>query len=851
MKKLLTCFFAIALFTPVAHAADGAVSRVMPSGGGDAKPVTSARNSGVSRSTVRAPQTKNKDVSSVAPNVRGTVSRVFTGAAPKVTGAVAPRSNVVSRSVVTTRGDAIGNVRGERSVTATPSTSGRRAGVGVRPTTTAVGGRAEIGDSGIQTGSNIDASIRNVRGRAATVTAESIEEAKQVLEQTASLNKSCQEQYNECMDQFCAVIDANQKRCSCSSNIAQYAKVESAVKDANNQLNEVAQRIRYVGLSADEIRAIMNETEAEEALSGSTDTSETRSMLEEIEDLIRDPQTATASYSEGASFGLDLNLDFSSDGADMFNLDFLNTDNTSFSNLRGADLYNAAKKRCSTVLTQCKDAGATTTQITGNYDLAIDKDCVAYEQGLNKMNDTLRSNVRSANLMLQKARLAVLQNKNQYDAKGCIAALNTCMTDDMVCGSDYFKCVDPTKRYIDENGEVVLGQDISNITAFMEDYNNASIDRTFLENAQNTNITEGDCNAVAANDGKCVAKYLLSKIGTGAKVTDGGLCRAVLDKCQAYTYQNGTYDKYNDVVINYVQRAMVNIRAAQQQIISDYASSCMTDIAACYNQQVSQLNTWSSGSSLNGIYNVMRGACRNVALTCAFAIFDQDSDYPADTSDDKYITGVSEMFYNSLLCEDGEIYKNGKCVNEKNRVIWNYNNMATGYTGENFDEYFTKNNAYNLPIYSDLSDFAPDAMCFLHHRAWCYRVSDKQLNCVPFGTFTNNSNGSCGSDGNRYDAFPYSKISIPAADVNTIISRGDTNVYLSVASNNDWCTAKSWTLLDENGCTCMSGAMENDGISCTRPAGWTETSSCPAGYTKKEENPGSCYKPNITLREIK
>ena len=34
--------------------------------------------------------------------------------------------------------------------------------------------------------------------------------------------------------------------------------VEQAVKDANAQLNEVAQNIRYVGLSADEISAIMS-----------------------------------------------------------------------------------------------------------------------------------------------------------------------------------------------------------------------------------------------------------------------------------------------------------------------------------------------------------------------------------------------------------------------------------------------------------------------------------------------------------------------------------------------------------------------------------------------------------------
>ena len=38
----------------------------------------------------------------------------------------------------------------------------------------------------------------------------------------------------------------------------------------------------------------------------------------------------------------------------IFCLDFLNTSTSSFSNLRGAELYNAAKNRCNTVLNQCK-----------------------------------------------------------------------------------------------------------------------------------------------------------------------------------------------------------------------------------------------------------------------------------------------------------------------------------------------------------------------------------------------------------------------------------------------------------------------------------------------------------------
>ena len=535
----------------------------------------------------------------------------------------------------------------------------RRAGVTLRPTTAEVGGRATIAGTDIQTGSNIATEARAVQSRATTnagteTTAESIAAAKATLEQTAELNASCQQQYNDCMDQFCAVIDSNQGRCSCSANLSNYAEVEEAVTDANTQLNEVAQQIRYVGLSADEIRAIMNATEAEEALAGARDNTANRNMLEEIEELIMDPTGGTSYTASSGYTGLDMNIDFSSDMSDLFSLDFLNMGTTSLSNLRGTALYNAAKSRCKTVLNQCKEAGANIDQISGNYDLAIDKDCIAYEQGLEKMNETLKSNVRSANLMLQKARLAVVQNKNQYDIRGCIGALETCMTDDMVCGSDYEKCLDPSKKYIDENGEVVLGQDISTILTNMSTYDNSAINADFIKNA-----VTGSADDAADTNGSSVVKYLMQKIGMGEEVTDGGLCRPVLDKCQMYTYTDSDdgnkYNQYNDVVVNYIQRALVNIRAAQQQIISDYASECMVDVANCYNQQVTQVNAWSSNADIGSIYNVMRGACYNVALTCAYAVFANDKTNSCSTAD-TCITNISQMFYQSLLCPDDKTF---------------------------------------------------------------------------------------------------------------------------------------------------------------------------------------------------
>ena len=350
----------MALYAPTAFA-DGSISRVLPS----------ATNVGTSQSTQNAsPRTNATDTNRAAQNTTRAVTRqpitsesnnnatsiVRSGARTinlKNTIEATPTEN--ASSVARTSGTSVARSRAAGAITTTSARDNlttatetvgrnarvnaasinnnpivRRAGVSLRPTTAEVGGRATIGNTNIQTGSNITSEVRALQSRAATTTTrESIAEAKERLEQTADLNKSCQEQYNDCMDQFCAVIDANQKRCSCSANLSKYTKVEDAVKDANTQLNEVAQRIRYVGLSADEIRAIMSATEAEEALSGQTDTTETRNMLEKIEDMIKDPKS-NATYTADTYTGLDMNLDFSTESAELFNLDFLNTGTNSF-----------------------------------------------------------------------------------------------------------------------------------------------------------------------------------------------------------------------------------------------------------------------------------------------------------------------------------------------------------------------------------------------------------------------------------------------------------------------------------------------------------------------------------------
>ena len=714
MRKFSTFFSLIAICTANVFAADATISRVVPTKNATER-VEHAESTVVKNRSARE---SNRNVTTSS---RG-ASRSVANVKPVAKTSDKP-VNVISRSVSNRQKsqraslDAAVNTVGRNPRTEAASINNnpalRRAGVTLRASTAEVGGRATIGNTGMQTGSNIDEQVRGIQSRASllggqkqqkTVTAESLAEAKDILEKTSDLNSTCQQQYNECMDQFCSVVDTNQKRCSCSANLAKYTKAQKAVEDANVELNDVAQRIRYVGLSADEIRAIMSATEAELEMNKTKDNTRTRSMLEDIADMIKDPTASTTLTGSSTSDSLlDMDFDFSSDSSDMFSLDMFGG-SSDISSKRGTALYNEAKKRCKTVLNRCKDAGGTESQISGNYDLAIDKDCVAYEQGLVKLNETLKNNVRSANLMLQKARLAVMQNKNEYDIKGCVSALETCMLDEMVCGDNYVKCLDPTKRYIDENGNVVLGTNIANITNFMVSYNNANINGDFIRNS-NGNTSCPD------HDGACIVNYLMQKIGTGATVKEGGLCRAVLDRCQAYTYvqsgKNFVYNPYNEVIINYIQRAMVNIKAAQSKIISDYASNCMADVQECYNQQNSQVTAMASDVSVDNIYRVMTGTCYNVALTCGYAVYAYDIEMgkktdgiregyllsqdvsEEDIEKENYtltprqsaelnkllapalISGISEMFYQTLLCPDNSRFiaddatATGAMVNER------------------------------------------------------------------------------------------------------------------------------------------------------------------------------------------
>ena len=547
-------------------------------------------------------------------SARGTVSRVSTRAARSATNG--------TQQIATTR----------RAMQTTPTTAARASIVQTDTVNTPlytgrVSSRASAVRARIPTISSTSSS--------AVTTAESAADATQSMDELAQITDFCKAQYTSCMDNFCNVLDDNQGRCSCSKNIKNYAKTEEALKAATEALQDVAQQIQYIGLSSDEIETLFTQTEAEIQMQSTQDNTQLKNDLDRIKNLIVDVKGGSASTVSDAGMGFNLSglLDFSIDstGFDLASLFGTTTaDTSSISNQRGETLYKTAAARCkSAVLTNCAAQGVDISVIANSYDMEIDKQCIAYERSLTDTNAEMNQTVRNAKGVLQRARLMVAQQKNSYDLRGCVNALDSCMQDDYVCGTDYEYCLDPTGKYI-VDGEIVVGStpgyvvSSSALTAPGIDYGESKTlySTWFYDNNKYAFGTDNDKGTLSDYINKTVtstaqtqtsdimSNYLLYKIGYNEDGKNYGMCMSVLNKCQDYTYTgttaaNRTYNPANDVVKEYLQRTLTKIKVAQDEVIADYAENCITDVSSCL-----ATNNYEKSN------NIAINACRAQIRTC-------------------------------------------------------------------------------------------------------------------------------------------------------------------------------------------------------------------------------------------
>lgn len=402
-------------------------------------------------------------------STRATTARTTTTARTAKTPNVVSRgSSAASRSAATSR-----RTQTSRPVTARVGTTGSvlPAANRVNSGTTSVltsssaplynANNARIGTANRRSTARLSSTITPV-ATTPTLTQEDVTSTTTNLTAIAELTDYCKAQYAACMDNYCNVLDDNQGRCSCSKNIKNYEKTEAALAAATEDFQDVVQKIKYIGLTGPQIEALFAETEAELSMKSNSDSSRLKTSLDAIKKKIVDVSTPNASsYAATNGISLDLNGLLSADFTAGFDLNsFLGTtgvNTSSVSNQRGDQLYKTASNRCKTaVLNSCTTQGIDANVITNSYDLEIDKQCIAYERSLNEANTEMRNNVTNAKNILQQARLLLAQNRNSYDLRGCVAAIDACMQDEYVCGSDYELCLDPTGKYL-ANGEIVKG----------------------------------------------------------------------------------------------------------------------------------------------------------------------------------------------------------------------------------------------------------------------------------------------------------------------------------------------------------------------------------------------------------
>ena len=508
------------------------------------------------------------------------------------------------------------------------------------------GTRMQAASSSARTPSVASVSVSN---NATTVISDSVQNVTANMDALAELTDYCKAQYDECMDNFCNVLDDNQGRCSCSKNVKNYEKTEEALRAAAEELQDVAQRIQYIGLTADEINTLFTQTEAEMAMQNTTDNSKIKNDLDRVRNMLVSVKTgsSSAAVTENSGISIDfsnlLSFNIDSYGFDLSGLFGTTTSSNtqSIGNQRGEALYKSAASRCKTaVLTNCTAQGVDAGVIVNAYDMEIDKQCIRYERALTDSNNQMIATVRNAKTVLQKARLMVAQQKNQYDLRGCISALDSCMQDDYVCGTDYEECLDPTGKYIVE-GAIVVGSmpgmsggmwssdkkkaesglyTVWNVGGANGNQNiwgpgTAEQQNTYtMSNYIGNTLKLEYAQSKAPRD---ISEYLQTKIGyhDDKSGRNYGMCMSVLNKCQDYTYdQNGKYLANNQIISEYMQRAFRQIKTSQDKVLSNYAQNCLSDVNSCLSQ-----NNYGFGASASGSTNysdIAIRACLPVINTC-------------------------------------------------------------------------------------------------------------------------------------------------------------------------------------------------------------------------------------------
>ena len=216
------------------------------------------------------------------------------------------------------------------------------------------------------------------------------------------------------------------------------------------------------------------------------------------------------------------------------------------------------------------------------------------------------------------------------------------MQDDYVCGADYENCLDPSGKYI-VNGQIVVGsmpgKPITSSTTSSSlgsgmwksglyktwcttatsdsctgpawDYDGGSNGdlAKYINDTLYTGGSSASSTSYPSATDLNMSKFLQFKIGYNKDGKNYGMCMSVLNKCQDYTYnKDRTYLANNNVIKEYLYRTMIQIKAAQDAVLSNYAENCVSEVVSCLSSNNYEASDTSQTIAVN--------ACKSQIMTC-------------------------------------------------------------------------------------------------------------------------------------------------------------------------------------------------------------------------------------------
>ena len=404
---------------------------------------------------------------------------------------------------------------------------------------------------------------------------------------------SCRDAYATCMDQFCAVANDTYRRCYCSDKFSNLRDTSDNIDAAlgllvdfqNNNLNAVNK-------TAAEVSAMYSSTAGEMAIK--KDTSSSQKMLDEIGDILSGKKTKKNMSSGGSSLGV---IDFGdlSDIGDVWSSNsstaFSSRASDGMAGLEGRALYKRASNQCANIVGTNCTGDSMFNLASSAYSIMVTQDCNILEKTVNAKKENLMQTVKKAEQILREARLEEYRAHNSKDVNECLNKVEAVMTEPLVCGQNYEKCLDYTGLYINATtGEPVSHQ---------------------LFGLNKIAPVLGDIDVIESNPRW--NDFLNSKRKFAETALD--TCRNLAD----------------DVWVEYKRSAMIRIAQMQDAKIEQFKNSCVQVIKECYNTNDGTLEDMTSGVLENSAYDVSaaraittRNMCYQDVLACAAMYGDAD-----------------------------------------------------------------------------------------------------------------------------------------------------------------------------------------------------------------------------------